>query len=94
MVDADGQESEEEIRRSILEQLKVAGLVNEDPEIYGAMDTDFSGTSTVIPVALKADGSLKATSKTASTYEFGLMSDYVRKKIEHVGKRSLPEMWR
>ena len=26
------------------------------------------------------------TSKTASTYEFGLMSDYVRKKIEHVGK--------
>ena len=64
----------------------MAGLVNEDPEIYGAMDTDFSGTSTVIPVALKADGSLKATSKTASTYEFGLMSDYVRKKIEHVGK--------
>ena len=86
MVDADGQESEEEIRRSILEQLKVGGLVNEDPEIYGAMDTDFSGTSTVIPVALKADGSLKATSKTASTYEFGLMSHYVRKKIEHVGK--------
>lgn len=86
MVDADGQESEEEIRRSILEQLKVGGLVNEDPEIYGAMDTDFSGTSTVIPVALKADGSLKATSKTASAYEFGLMSDYVRKKIEHVGK--------
>lgn len=86
MVDADGQESEEEIRRSILEQLKVGGLVNEDPEIYGAMDTDFSGSSAVIPVALKADGSLKATSKTASTYEFGLMSDYVRRKIEHVGK--------
>lgn len=40
----------------------------------------------MIPVALKADGSLKATSKTASTYEFGLMSHYVRKKIEHVGK--------
>lgn len=86
MVDADGQESEEEIRRSILEQLKVGGLVNEDPEIYGAMDTDFTGTSSVIPVALKADGSLKAASKTASAYEFGLMSDYVRKKIEHVGK--------
>lgn len=86
MVDSDGGESEEEIRRSILEQLKVGGLVNEDPEIYGAMDTDFTGTSSVIPVALKADGSLKAASKTASTYEFGLMSDYVRKKIEHVGK--------
>ena len=86
MVDSDGGESEEEIRRSILEQLKVGGLVNEDPEIYGVMDTDFTGTSSVIPVALKADGSLKAASKTASAYEFGLMSDYVRKKIEHVGK--------
>ena len=86
MVDSDGGESEEEIRRSILEQLKVGGLVNEDPEIYGAMDTDFTGTSSVIPVALKADGSLKAASKTASAYEFGLMSDYVRKKIEHAGK--------
>ena len=86
MVDSDGGESEEEIRRSILEQLKVGGLVNEDPEIYGAMDTDFTGTSSVIPVTLKADGSLKAASKTASAYEFGLMSDYVRKKIEHVGK--------
>ena len=86
MVDSDGGESEDEIRRSILEQLKVGGLVNEDPEIYGAMDTDFTGTSSVIPVALKADGSLKAASKTASAYEFGLMSDYVRKKIEHVGK--------
>ena len=86
MVDSDGGESEEEIRRSILEQLKVGGLVKEDPEIYGAMDTDFTGTSSVIPVALKADGSLKAASKTASAYEFGLMSDYVRKKIEHVGK--------
>ena len=86
MVDSDGGESEEEIRRSILEQLKVGGLVNEDPKIYGAMDTDFTGTSSVIPVALKADGSLKAASKTASAYEFGLMSDYVRKKIEHVGK--------
>lgn len=86
MVDSDGGESEEQIRQSILEQLKVGGLVNEDPEIYGAMDTDFTGTSSVIPVALKADGSLKAASKTASAYEFGLMSDYVRKKIEHVGK--------
>ena len=86
MVDSDGGESEEEIRQSILEQLKVGGLVNEDPKIYGAMDTDFTGTSSVIPVALKADGSLKAASKTASAYEFGLMSDYVRKKIEHVGK--------
>ena len=71
MVDGSGTESEEEIRQAVLEELKPNGLVNDDPEIYGAMDTELSGSSAVIPVALKADGSLKATSKTASTEEFG-----------------------
>ena len=86
MVETDGTESEEEIRLSVLEQLKVNGLVNEDPEVYGAMDTDFSGSSAVIPVALKADGSLKATSKTASAGEFEVMSAHAGRKIEEAGR--------
>lgn len=89
MVDGMGTESEEEIRRSVLEQLKLNGLVNEDPEIYRSMDTDFAGSSAVIPVALKTDGSLKATSKTASTYEFGVMSDYVNRVLTDTGRRIL-----
>ena len=63
--------------------------VNDDPEIYGAMDTELSGSSAVIPVALKADGSLKATSKTASTEEFGTMSDYVKETVTKAGRRIL-----
>ena len=82
MVDGSGTESEEEIRQAVLEELKPNGLVNDDPEIYGAMDTELSGSSAVIPVAFKADGSLKATSKTASTEEFGTMSDYVKETVE------------
>lgn len=89
MVDGSGTESEEEIRQAVLEELKPNGLVNDDPEIYGAMDTELSGSSAVIPVALKADGSLKATSKTASTEEFETMSDYVKETVTKAGRRIL-----
>lgn len=87
MVDGTGLESEDEIKRAVLEQLKLNGLVNENPAIYREMDADFSGTSAVIPVALKNDGSLKATSKTASTFDFQTMSGYVNEIIQKTGKQ-------
>lgn len=89
MVDGNGTESEEEIRLAVLEQLKPNGLVNESEEIYRAMDVDFSGSSAVIPVALKADGSLKATSKTASTDDFMTLSEHVNRRIVDTGRRIL-----
>lgn len=89
MVDGNGTEAEEEIRRAVLEQLKPNGLVNESEEVYRAMDTEFSGNSAVIPVALKADGSLKATSKTASTEDFKTMSEHVNHMIVETGRSIL-----
>lgn len=41
MVDGDGTESEEEIRDALLEQLKLNGLVNADPQVYRAMWRNF-----------------------------------------------------
>lgn len=87
MVEGSGTESEEEIRNAILEQLKLNGLVNDNPDVYGAMDTELSGNSSVIPVGLKADGSLKATSKVASTDEFGLMGNYAKNQMIQAGKQ-------
>lgn len=58
------------------------------------MDSDFAGNSSVIPIGKKTDGSLKATSKVASTYDFSVMSDYVQEKIKETGKKSLPEIFR
>ena len=87
IVDGLGNETEAEIRNSVLEQLKLNGLVNDDPEIYEAMDSDFDGNSSVIPIGKKTDGSLKATSKVASTYDFSVMSDYVQEKIKETGKK-------
>lgn len=87
MVDGVGTESEAQIRQAVLEQLKLNGLVNAEPEVYRAMDTEFAGNSVVIPVGLKTDGSLKAASKVASTFDFKVMSDYVNQKILKAGKR-------
>ncbi len=87
MVDGMGNESEEEIKEALLEQLKLNGLVNEDSDIYRAMDAEFSGNSSVIPVGEKTDGSLKAASKTVSTEEFLTISDYVNEKIVEAGRR-------
>lgn len=87
MVEGDGTESEEEIRRAVLEQLKLNGLVNEDPAVYRAMDRDFTGSSAVIPVAVKTDGSLKATSKTVSTQDFYMLSEHGNQVIRDVGRR-------
>lgn len=87
MVDGLGYESEEEIRAAVFEQLKLNGVVNEKQEIYRAMDTDFSGNSSIIPVGEKADGSLKATSKVLSTKDFEQIFSYVNKKITETGKQ-------
>lgn len=89
MVEGSGNESEEEIRRAVLEELKPNGLVNDDPAVYLAMDVDFSGSSAVIPVARKADGSLKATSKTASTQDFHAMSEHVNRTLTEAGQKIL-----
>ena len=87
MVDGIGDETEAEIRKGLLEQLKLNGLVNDNPDIYGAMDTDFAGDSAVIPIGKKTDGSLKATSKVASTHDFTVMSEYVQEKIKETGRK-------
>lgn len=89
MVEGSGTESEEEIRQAIFRELAPGGFVNEREEIYRAMDEDFSGSSAVIPVALKADGSLKAASKTASTEDFYAMSAHVNRMITDAGRRIL-----
>lgn len=89
IVEGNGTESDEEIRQAVLEQLKPGGLVNEKPEIYRAMDNNFSGASSVIPVSLKTDGTLKATSKTVSTEQFHTMSSYVNQVLEQTGRKIL-----
>ena len=52
MVEGTGSESEEEIRRKILENLRLDGVVNTEDDIYRAMDVELSGKSNVLPISL------------------------------------------
>jgi ATP-dependent helicase/nuclease subunit B len=89
IVEGNGVESDAEIREAVFEKLKLNGLVNEESQVYRAMDEAFAGSSAVIPVAEKADGSLKATSKTVTTEEFAVMSEYVNGLVRETGRRIL-----
>ena len=51
------------------------------------MDADFSGSSKIIPVGEKTDGSLKASSKVASAEEFKAMGAFVNTKIVETGEK-------
>ena len=48
VLETEGPVSEEEIWQGVFEKLRLDGIVNDDPEIFGAMDTDFTDRSDVI----------------------------------------------
>lgn len=89
IVEAEGNMTEEEIWQSVFEKLKLDGIVNDDPEIIGAMDEQFTDRSDVIPVSRTKSGELSRTSKVYSAEQFELISDYVERTIKNLGKRML-----
>jgi ATP-dependent helicase/nuclease subunit B len=89
LVETEGAVSEEAVWQSVFEQLRLDGVVNADPEIYGAMDESFTDRSDVIPVSRTKSGELSKTSKAYSTEEFQQISDYVSRTIKDLGRRML-----
>ncbi len=81
--------SDEKIEEKIRHDLKMDGLVNEEESIYRLMDKDINGGSDVIPVSVKKDGGFKKGSSVISTEEFGIISDFVNRKICEMGRRIL-----
>jgi ATP-dependent helicase/nuclease subunit B len=74
--------SVEELDEELLLALRPDGLVNSEEEIYRSMDQDFEKKSLVIPVEIKKDGTLSERgSHVASTEEFEIIEEYVRKEI-------------
>lgn len=86
IIEVNGELSEEEINDRIFKALKPDGLVNSEETVFRAMDENFEGKSDVIPVALKNDGNLSATSKVASTEEFEIISEFVNTTIDRTGR--------
>lgn len=81
------------IEESILKQLRLEGLVNEDDPILPAIDSAFHGgdgnlsadvNSAVIPAATDKNGKLKKTSKTVQTKDFQDLMQFTEKKLQEI----------
>lgn len=81
--------SPEEVNEKLLEELRMNGVVNSDPDILRKLDGTFEKKSAVIPVERKKDGNLTAGSSCMSTEELKILSRYVTKKTEEAGRRIL-----
>ncbi len=89
LIDADGTESDEEIRKKVFSELKMRGLVNADASVFRRMDRDFTDRSQIIPVTVNKDGTPGKQSDVATQEEFRVISDYVNRIIPRMGKEIL-----
>lgn len=80
---------EEKLNEAILKELRLDGIVNGDDAVVRRLDKEFSGTSSVIPVARTKAGYSK-TSKTLSAEEFGEVLRYSGEKRKEL-RRAMTE---
>lgn len=87
-------EEDGQVQERILKQLNVDGIFCDSQEVLEALDRNLAEggadyNSSVVPVALKKDGTLAQKSKTVSGEELQLMMDYADQKIRDMGENIL-----
>lgn len=82
--------TEEEIKNSILKELKMSGLLLKDIDVVKAIDSDIeSAYSLIIPAAIKKDGNFTATSSVVTEEQFDTLRKYVNDKMAEVCEEML-----
>ncbi|WP_432357646.1 helicase-exonuclease AddAB subunit AddB [Sporosarcina sp. UB5] len=77
--------TEELIEEEILKSYKMRGYLLDEPEVVMGMDTQLGRTSTVIPAALKTDGTFTKASKVLSTDDLQIVRKFVRHRHQQAG---------
>ncbi|WP_300381477.1 helicase-exonuclease AddAB subunit AddB [Clostridium sp.] len=72
---------EEEIKNSILKELRMSGLILKDVEVVRALDGDVNTTSLIIPAGIKRDGEFSSNSSVATEEQFEVLRKYVNLKM-------------
>ena len=72
---------DEEIRKQVLEKLKMNGLLLKDAALVRAMDNDMETYSLVIPATFKKDGDFSANSSVVTEEQFNILRQYVNTKM-------------
>lgn len=89
IIKTNGEISEDEVRNKILKQLKMKGIVLDDPDIVKQMDKFIEGFSDIIPVRMNKGDTLSKSSSIASLEEFDLLRKYIRKTIVNLCEEML-----
>ena len=76
----------EEIEKQIAKKLRMDGLVLRDINIVRAMDLEFEGSSSVIPVGLKRDGDFDSYSTVLNTEEFNWMLEHIEGLMREISE--------
>ncbi|MDO7905469.1 helicase-exonuclease AddAB subunit AddB [Paenibacillus sp. JX-17] len=80
--------SKEKAEEELLKRFKMKGLVLADREVVGQMDTSLDkGYSSVLPVAVKADGSFYSSASVATREQWDQLLASVRSSIRQIGTR-------
>lgn len=81
--------SEEQLEKAVLKELRPDGMVLNSPEVIHIFDRELSGTSLVIPVGKNKGGELSKTSKVLSEQDFADISEFAKRKVRDVGRQIL-----
>ncbi|SHK47480.1 DNA helicase/exodeoxyribonuclease V, subunit B [Clostridium cavendishii DSM 21758] len=73
--------SDEEIKKRVLKELKLDGLIIRDAEIVRSMDKDIDGYSLIIPARINSDGSLGKNKSLITEEQFDMLRNYVNLKM-------------
>ena len=76
----DRKDSDEDVEKSILKELRLDGLVNGDEEALSHLERELTGTSLFIPAGKNKDGSLSKNSHALPGTAFKAVLAYVREK--------------
>ncbi|ASA23614.1 helicase-exonuclease AddAB subunit AddB [Paenibacillus donghaensis] len=78
----------EQAEQELLKRFKMKGLLSADREVISLMDTTLDkGHSSIVPVALKADGSFYTNASVATPEQWGQLLTSVRSTISEIGTR-------
>lgn len=89
MVKKEGEMTPEEIKKQILKQLRMNGLVNSDLEVIHHLDREIQKESDVIPVAVKDGYVQEAKSSVAGQKRFDALRRYVGSRLKRSGQSIL-----
>ncbi|AIQ43064.1 helicase-exonuclease AddAB subunit AddB [Paenibacillus sp. FSL R5-0912] len=78
----------EQAEQELMKRFKMKGLLTADREVVSLMDTTLDkGYSSIVPVALKSDGSFYSSASVATPEQWGQLLSSVRSTISDIGTR-------